>query len=27
VLTGTPSQLEKLVKGIEIASMKPGETV
>jgi L-ascorbate metabolism protein UlaG (beta-lactamase superfamily) len=27
VLTGTPSQLEKLVKGTEVVAMKPGETI
>jgi L-ascorbate metabolism protein UlaG (beta-lactamase superfamily) len=27
LLTGTPSQLEKLVKDVEVMEMKPGETV
>lgn len=27
VLTGTPGQLQKLVKGVEIAEMKPGQTI
>jgi hypothetical protein len=27
VLTGKPSELERLVKGVDVVEMKPGQTI